>query len=190
MGLYISGAAYEHREVLLRDKPAQMLTLSPKATVPVLALDGGRVIDESFDIMLWALKQNDPQNWLAPGLDNMLPLITSITGDFKHHLDRYKYASRYGATDRQTVDHNHRAKACDILQSFEQKLEKTPYLMGDQPSLADYAIFPFIRQFSNVEREWWNTPQFSRLHAWLGAFLGSEIFTDIMTKHPIWQAEP
>ena len=89
----ISGIQFEHREILLRDKPASMLALSSKGTVPVFQLEAGDVIDESFDLMLWALDQNDPDQWLEPGLENMRPLIEEITGEFKHHLDRYKYAS-------------------------------------------------------------------------------------------------
>ena len=187
LALNVSGADYEHREILLRDKPAAMLAASPKATVPVLILGSDRVIDESFDIMLWALASRDPQGWLAPGLENMQPLIDTITGDFKHHLDRYKYASRYADTDRGTVDLAHRDAACAILAQLETTLSASPYLMGAAPSLADYAIFPFIRQFANVQRDWWDTPEFPRLHAWLEGFLASDIFTTIMTKYPVWQ---
>jgi len=189
LALHVSGANYKHREILLRDKPAVMIAASPKATIPVLILADGRVIDESFDIMLWALEGNDPQGWLTLGLENMLPLIETITGDFKHHLDRYKYASRYAQTGRDTVDLSHRDTACDILAQFETKLATSPYLMGEAPCLADYAIFPFIRQFANVQRAWWDTPQFPRLHAWLEGFLTSDIFAAIMAKHPVWQPE-
>ena len=143
MALRVSGIEYEHREVLLRDKPQEMLALSPKATVPVLVLKDGTIIDESFDIMVWALTQKDPDGWLSPGLETMLPHIETITGDFKHHLDRYKYASRYAQNEsRGSVDHDHRAQACDILKNFEQILTTQPYLMGEKPSLADFATFP------------------------------------------------
>ena len=189
VALKISGVQYEHREVLLRDKPTEMLALSPKATVPVFKYQDGSVIDESFEIMLWALGQNDPQDWLAPDLAHMLPLIETITGDFKHHLDRYKYASRYSGTGRESVDLSHREKACAILQDYENILASAPYLMGDAASLADYAIFPFIRQFAAVERDWWAKPQFLHMISWLEGFLASEIFADIMHKHPIWKSE-
>ena len=190
MALRVSGVEYEHREVLLRDKPTAMLAISPKATVPVLALSNGTIIDESFDIMVWALTQNDPDGWLSPGLETMLPHIETITGDFKHHLDRYKYASRYAQNEnRGSVDHGHRAQACDILKSFEQILTTQPYLMGKDASLADFATFPFIRQFSNVEKQWWDAPQFPALHGWLENFLSSDIFKHIMHKHPVWKAE-
>ena len=189
MALKISGAQYEHREVLLRDKPAEMLAVSPKATVPVLVLEGGDVLEESYDIMLWALAANDPQGWLKPGLETMTPLIETITGDFKHHLDRYKYASRYGKADRKSLDLSHRVKACETLADYEKTLGKTPYLMGINPSLTDYATFPFIRQFAAVEPDWWGTPEFPHLKKWLDGFLDSMLFKDIMHKYPVWKAE-
>lgn len=191
MALQVSGTEYEHREILLRDKPSEMLSASAKGTVPVLVLDDDRVLDESFDIMLWALEHNDPQGWLSPGLDTLRPVIDTITGDFKTHLDRYKYASRYNSdTTRNSVDLSHRDQACVVLEAYEQRLSNTQYLMGNAPSLADYAIFPFIRQFANVERDWWDTPQFPALHTWLEGFLGTDIFKHIMQKHPVWQANP
>lgn len=195
MALHVSGVEYEHREILLRDKPVQMLEASPKGTVPVLVFDDEKVIDESSEIMLWALSQNDPQNWLALTLHAQRPIIETITGDFKHHLDRYKYASRYTENgsqkiNRGSVDTAHRDQACAILQTLEARLTDTPYLMGENPSLADYAIFPFIRQFANVERAWWDAPQFPVIHKWLEGFLASDIFTTIMKKHPVWKAEP
>ena len=190
MALKVSGTEYEHREILLRDKPASMLAASEKGTVPVYIKADGFVIDESFDVMIWALQQHDPENWLAPGLDAMAPLITLITGDFKHHLDRYKYASRYrNDADRFSVDHTHRDEAVKLLQEVETRLAKSDYLMGDTPSLADYATFPFLRQFSNVEPEWWNEPQFPHLHAWLTNLVEGDLFKSVMQKHPLW-ADP
>lgn len=187
MALKISGTNFEHREVLLRDKPASMLAASPKGTVPVFMVDDEKIIDESYDLMLWALDQHDPKNWMAPGLDKMAPLIELITGDFKHHLDRYKYASRYNDdADRFSVDLSHRVEAVKILSEFEKRLEQSKFLMGDAPTLADYATFPFIRQFSNVEPEWWNKPQFPHLHAWLDGLVKSDLFKSIMNKHPLW----
>lgn len=187
MALKVSGAEYEHREILLRDKPKSMLQASSKATVPVLILDDGHVIDESFDVMLWALENDDPLGWMEPGLEAMKPVIEEISEDFKTHLDRYKYASRYNDdADRFSVDITHRDKAVEILQKFERRLSKSKYLMGETASLADYATFPFIRQFANVEREWWDKPQFPNLHLWLEGFLASEIFLDIMQKHALW----
>jgi glutathione S-transferase len=187
MALAVANIDYEHREILLRDKPASMLAVSQKGTVPVLIADNDQIIDESIDVMLWALDQSDPENWLQPGLNTMRPLIDIITGDFKHHLDRYKYASRYESdAGRFSVNLEHRDQAVAILGNFEQILTDTPYLMGDKPSLADFATFPFVRQFANVEREWWNTPVFPKLHAWLENQLSSELFIKIMKKHELW----
>jgi len=191
MALKVSGVVYEHREILLRDKPQEMLDISPKGTIPVLQLKDGRVIEESFEIMLWALDQSDPQNWLAPGLTQMRPLILKITDDFKHHLDRYKYASRYNpAQNRSTIDLGHRQQACEILQEFETRLTGSPFLMGETISLADIAIFPFIRQFSNVQKTWWDTPIFPHLHTWLDGLVLSDLFKSVMQKHPLWPVNP
>ncbi len=188
LALSISGEMYEHREVLLRNKPAHMLSASPKGTVPVLILENGKIIDESFDIMLWALGQNDPQNWLAHSFDSMAFLIDTITGNFKHHLDRYKYASRYTeGAGRESVDLSHREKASALLAGLEDRLAQTKNLMGQTLSLADMAIFPFIRQFSNVEKTWWDTLVFPYLHAWLERHINSELFLGIMEKRKPWQ---
>jgi len=187
MGLKIAKIEYEHREILLRDKPAEMLHASPKGSVPVLVLQDGGVIDESLDIMVWALGKHDPENWLGPDMGDMLGLIKTIQGPFVDHLNRYKYASRYNTgTSRATVDLAHRVKACTILQAFERTLGTAPYLMGRTPSLADYAVFPFIRQFSAVETNWWDKPQFPNLHRWLSYFLSGELFAVIMKKHPLF----
>jgi len=187
LGLKTAKIDYEHREVLLRDKPAEMLNASPKGSVPVLILQDNTVIDESLDIMVWALGKHDPENWLGPDMDEMLTLIKTIQGPFVDHLNRYKYASRYSTgTSRATIDLAHRKKAYEILQHFENILSTTPYLMGAKPSLVDYAIFPFIRQFSAVEKNWWDEPQFPNLHRWLSYFLNGELFTAIMKKHPLF----
>ena len=190
MGLSTAQIDYEHREVILRDKPAEMLALSPKATVPVLKTKDDQIIDESLDIMLWALKQNDPLNWLGvANLDEMLSVVRLITGDFKTHLDRYKYASRYDETlKRGAVDLHHRAQAVEILQSFENRLADHTYLMGDHVSFADYATFPFIRQFAAVEKAWWDAPALPHIHAWLLELVNSDIFIGIMDKHPQYVA--
>lgn len=187
MGLKIAGIDYEHREILLRDKPAEMLTASPKATVPIMVLKDGKVVDESFDIMLWALEQNDPEQWLAPDMAHMLDLIKTIEGPFAEQLTRYKYASFYDESlKRGDVNLEHRDAACIFLHGYEHILAKSAYLMGDKPSLADYAIFPFIRQFAAVEKDWWDKPQFPHLHKWLAYFMDAEIFTGVMGKFPLF----
>ena len=187
MALHVSGVDYEHREVLLRDKPAPMLAASPKGTVPVFIKDNGEVIEESLDLAVWALKQNDPLNWLE-GYD--AALTGRNDGPFKHHLDRYKYASRYDDTAaRGAVDLSHRVKAEDILRKINQRLESTSYLSGETQSLTDIVIFPFIRQFAAVERDWWNGAPFPALRAWLEMHINSDLFKAVMIKHSLWEDE-
>ena len=184
MGLFIAGIEYEHREVLLRDKPDAMLEASPKGTVPVFVKDDGEVIDESLDLLRWALSQNDPENWLEFGERD--ELIVWCDGDFKHNLDRYKYASRYEDVPRGAVNLDHRAKACEFLAALEVELSQHKYLRRDTPALADIAIFPFIRQFAAVERDWWAGHDYPKVGAWLAALIESDLFKAIMVKHDVW----
>ena len=181
MALRVSGAAYEHREVVLRDKPAAMLEASPKGTVPVLVTGDGAVLEESLDIMRWALGRNDPEGWLAR---NDAALVAVNDGPFKHHLDRYKYATRYDDVDPE----EHRAAALDILQRLEARLGDGAYLCGAARGFADIAIFPFIRQFANADRDWFDAQDLPLLQAWLAGLIGSELFEGVMSKHPQWQA--
>ena len=184
MALHVSGVEYEHREIILRDKPASMLDASPKGTVPVFIKDNGDVIDESLDLALWALSQNDPLGWLN-GHD--ADLIAQNDGPFKYHLDRYKYASRYqDNVPRGAVDLAHRSQAEEILIKLNQLLKENGSLTGPQQSFTDIAIFPFIRQFAAVEPEWWNNTPLHALRDWLGRHIDSAIFKTIMTKHPLW----
>ncbi len=190
MGLCISGIEYEHREIILRDKPAHMLAASPKGTVPVFIKTDGTVIEQSLDIALWALGQNDADNgfmgdWLV-GYDDAL--VAQNDGPFKHHLDRYKYASRHNAElSRGAVDLGHRAQAMEILSVLNQKLEGSIYLTGERQNFTDIAIFPFIRQFAAVEPNWWQEMPHSALRTWLAQHMASDLFTQIMTKHPVWE---
>ena len=188
MALHVSQINYEHREIILRDKPAAMLAASPKGTVPVYMTDDGTVIDESLDLALWALGQNDPQGWMSHYEPE---LVAQNDGPFKHHLDRYKYASRYDDTaPRGAVDLSHREKAEAILLKLNQRLESNSYLSGESQSFTDIAIFPFIRQFAAVEPQWWNAAPFAALRGWLTRHVESQLFKDIMIKHPLWQDEP
>lgn len=184
MGLHISGIDYQHREVLLRDKPQAMLEVSPKGTVPVFVKDDGEIIDESLDLLRWALLQNDPENWLEFGGND--DLIAWCDGDFKHHLDRYKYASRYEDVPRGAVNLDHRVKACEFLAALEAQLVKHEFLRRETPSLADIAIFPFIRQFAAVERDWWAGHDYPKLRPWLAGLVVSDLFKAIMVKHDVW----
>ncbi len=179
------------REILLRDKPADMLAASPKATVPVLILDDNSVLEESLDIMLWALNKNDPQNWLSPeqgSLEDMLVLIEEMDGDFKHHLDNYKYATRHAGSQEDIVGYarKHRTAAVEILARLDAQLAKTPYLFGSRLSLADVAIAPFVRQFANTDIEWFNAQPYSNLQSWLRNFLAAPLFASVMSKYKPW----
>ena len=187
MALHIAGIEVEHREVLLRDKPAAMLEASPKGTVPVLVKEDGDVIDESLDLMRWALQRNDPLNWLAADAQETHALIADNDVPFKHNLDRYKYASRYDDTaTRGDTDTEHKALAEGYIATLEQCLSSSLHLTGNHQTLADIAIFPFIRQFANTDLESWNTNSFPKTRDWLARHLSSEIFTNIMVKHAVW----
>jgi len=195
MALHASGTELEHREVVLRDKPAAMIKASPKATVPVLVLETGQVIDESLDVMRWALDKNDPLSWLECDLEQAEALIEDNDGPFKHHLDRYKYASRYHAeAERGDTDISHRKSAEIHIQKLEDRLDRPSkaqpaYLLGDKQSLADIAIFPFIRQFANTDRDWWDQAPYPKVRDWLTRHMESDLFKTIMVKHPVWQEE-
>ncbi|CAI8787143.1 glutathione S-transferase [Pseudomonas sp. IT-P395] len=177
MALRYSNVPVEIVEVSLKAKPAAMLAISPKGTVPVLDA-GGQVIDESLEIMRWALAQNDPQDWLLDGDSRIAELIEANDQGFKVHLNRYKYAERYPEQPMEI----YRAEGALYLQRLEELLEGREYLLGDHPSLADIALLPFVRQFAHVDREWFAQTPYVRLQAWLQRFLESELFTSIMKK--------
>ena len=181
MALSSSGMEYEHREVVLRDKPPEMLEVSPKGTVPVLVTPTGTVIEESLDIMRHALAMKDPEGWLERDDPE---LVAANDGPFKHHLDRYKYATRYNDVDPE----EHRSEALDILRQLEARLAKDAYLCGARRGLADIAIFPFIRQFANADRTWFDAQSLPRLQDWLERLITSELFTGVMAKHAQWKA--
>lgn len=180
-----AGVRVRLREVVLRDKPSHMLAISPKGTVPVLQLPDGAVIDESLDVMRWALGTADPSGWLAPDegtLADMDALIAENDGDFKHHLDRFKYATRYEDVD--PLEHREAAEA--FLQKLEARLQEGGWLFGNKPCLADYAILPFIRQFSGVDRAWFEQAPYPALRRWLAIFIESGFFKSVMKKYPQW----
>ncbi len=190
LALQISGVEYELREVSLKSKPPEMLALSPKGTVPVLVLPGGQVIDESLDIMRWALAQNDPDGWLTQGSqEEMQALIAGNDGKFKHALDRYKYPNRYpleSGGDVQTFALLNQSAAASWLQTLESRLSQG-WLGGHQPSLADMAILAFVRQYAHTDAIWFATQPWPQLQAWLARFEGSELFKSEMEKHSPWQ---
>ncbi|GJM03573.1 MAG: glutathione S-transferase [Rhodomicrobium sp.] len=186
LAIAASGLQLELREVVLRDKPAAMLALSPKGTVPVLQTQTGVIIEESLDIALWALKQNDPDKLMVDDHERqqqIFALIRENDGPFKHHLDRTKYGTRYPDEDPAI----HRAKASKFLFSLNERLSKTKFLMSDQQTLADITIAPFIRQFANSDRPWFNAQPWPHLINYLEEFLNSDQFQNIMTKYAQWQ---
>ena len=180
IGLLKSGVSVELREILLRDKPAPFLETSPSATVPALRSADG-VLDESLDIMVWALKQNDPDDWLQMSEEGW-KLIEQSDGPFKSALDRTKYATRYPGVD----PNEERAKASDWLMQLDQRLERNEWLLGESATLADYAILPFVRQFANIDRGWFDEQDWPSLRKWLQRFLDSKEFAAIMPKYPVW----
>ncbi|WP_431700012.1 glutathione S-transferase [Pseudomonas sp. BR20] len=177
LALRYSGVAVRIVEVSLKAKPAEMLALSPKGTVPVLVVDG-EVIDESLAIMQWALARHDPDDWLLQGNPAVPELITENDSTFKHHLNRYKYAERY---PEQPMEH-YRAEGEVFLQKLEGLLAQHAYLLADHPSLADMALAPFIRQFAHVDREWFAGTPYKALQRWLEDFLQSPLFIGVMAK--------
>lgn len=186
MAIRYSGIPLELREVALKHKPAAMIAASPKATVPVLLLNDGRVIDESIDIMHWALEQNDPDNWLANDYRQQTESIIRTNDNvFKIHLDHYKYFERFPEHPQPV----YRQKGEAFLQQLEDRLQNNRYLCSNQVSIADIAIFPFIRQFAYVDIDWFKQSGYTHLIAWLDNWLNSELFNSIMQKYPIWNEQ-
>jgi glutathione S-transferase len=181
MALRYAGVAVDIVEVSLKAKPPEMLALSSKGSVPVLSVQG-RVIEESLEIMRWALAQNDPQDWLLnddpQGQSRIAALIEENDQAFKVHLNRYKYAERYPEQPMEA----YRAEGKVFLRKLDDLLEGRDYLLAEHPSLADVALMPFIRQFAHVDREWFAQTPYRHLQAWLQQFLESELFTSIMKK--------
>ena len=186
MALQYASIDVELREVLLRDKPGAMLAASAKGTVPVLVLPDGRVIDESVDVMRWALAQRDPDGWWQEDLEaETKSLVQQNDFVFKKFLDRYKYADRYPEHPQSY----YRNKACNFLQLLEQKLTTGPYLLSGKPTFSDVAIFPFVRQFAFVDKAWFDRAPYPKLQNWLRVFLDSDLFLGVMTKFPRWEED-
>ena len=186
MALAAAGAAVTLREVALRDKPAAMLLASPKGTVPVLVLPDGRVIDESLDIMRWALEQRDPAGWKRAADDQRaLSWVRRNDGLFKPLLDRYKYAPRFPEMSQP----QHRALAVEaLIDPLDACLQDNVFVLGDKPSWVDVAMFPFVRQFAMVEPVWFDTAPIPSLQRWLAYWLQSQLFAAVMDKQGAWAA--
>lgn len=183
MALVIAGQRVELREVVLKEKPAEMIEASAKGTVPVLVMPDGRVIDESIDIMHWALRRSDPEGWHVPNTVEMDQLISDNDGPFKHHLDRFKYATRYEDADPEVE----RAAAEEYLALLDERLMANKHLMGDRRSLADIAIFPFVRQFMNAAKDVMEMSRFPGVDRWLKGHVATPLFASVMGKYPQWQ---
>jgi len=184
MALYYAGVDVELREILLRNKPKAMLEASPKGTVPVLVLDD-TVIDESLEIMSWELQHSDPQQWLAiDPTENVEAheLVRNNDNDFKSQLDKYKYADRHPEFP---AIHYRRAGEV-FLDTLNQRLRNQPYLFGVRLSYADVAIFPFVRQFAHVDKEWFEQSSYQHLVLWLQGLIQSDLFVGVMQKYPQW----
>lgn len=184
LGLLFAELPVELREITLKNKPAQMLAISPKGTVPVLQLFDGTVIEESREIMVWALKQQDPQGLLdAKVRIQANALIEQNDNEFKHWLDRYKYADRH--LEMTQAEYRQRGEA--FLQVLEEKLTQKPYLLGDNATIADIGIMPFIRQFAHVDRDVFYSLPYPHLQRWLQHWLEHAFFLQAMTKFHPWQ---
>ncbi len=172
----------EIREIKLSNKPKEMLAISPKGTVPVLILENGDILDESLDVMLWAIEQGNLRNLFNSGKKEILDLIKINDGEFKDAIDRYKYSSLY--PEKPMIEY--RKMGQPFLEKIESYLEKNKFIFGKNISLADLAIFPFIRQFCRVDIDWFNSSLFKKIKEWTLFFEGSENFIDIMRKIKPW----
>ncbi|PKG86385.1 glutathione S-transferase [Colwellia sp. 75C3] len=178
------------RDLVLSNKPAEMIAVSPKGTVPVIVLANGTVIEESLEVMLWALQETDPNDLLdcqnESALSDMLMLINEFDSDFKTCLEAYKCAKRY--QEDNVVECR---EVCQLyIQQLEQRLTAHSFLMSNKESLADIALIPFIRQFARIERQWYLQSPYPMVRQWLNGYLQSPVFTKVMAKHPLWVDEP
>jgi len=184
LALLFAELPVELREIVLKNKPSQMLAISPKGTVPVLQLPEGRVIEESRDIMVWALEHNDKQGLLdAKLIKQANDLLDKNDHEFKHWLDHYKYADRY--PEMSQAEYQERGEV--YLQSLETLLSKNAYLLGDSISIADIGIMPFVRQFAHVDRDVFYGLPYPKLQSWLQDWLEHPLFKQAMTKFDPWQ---
>jgi glutathione S-transferase len=189
LALRISRVAYEHREVALKAKPAEMLAVSPKGTVPVLCLDSGEVLEQSLDIICWALAQNDPDGWLpvtAKAKARADALISANDSEFKVNLDRYKYPQRFGLNE----GFKYRDLGATWLSELNAQLQTTDYLSGKDWGLIDVCLAPFVRQFARTDRAWFDAQPWIDLSQWLKAFEASDAFAAVMQKQPLWVSQP
>ena len=188
LGIVFAELSVELREIELKNKPAPMLAISPKGTVPVLQLsasDGtsGRVLEESQDILMWALERHDPQGLLDTDLSRAQALIQHNDDEFKYWLDRYKHADRH--PQQTQLEYSEHGEV--FLQQLELLITEHSYLLGDRISVADIAIMPFVRQFAHVDREVFFSLPYPYLQQWLTRWLEHPAFTQVMYKFKPWQ---
>lgn len=185
MALRYSEINWQHREILLKNKPKSMLDYSAKGTVPVLIV-GDRIIDESLDVMKWALSQKDNDNWLLNDdqklQKEMFELIQNCDNKFKAQLDNYKYS-----TSRPLSETQYREGSLWFLQLLDERLSEHKFLISSQVCLADISIFPFIRQYAFVNKKWFDETDYVKLQNWLENWLKSDLFLSIMQKHSLWE---
>ncbi|NKF50477.1 glutathione S-transferase [Shewanella sp. WXL01] len=207
IGLHLSSLNPQIREIILKHKPQEMLAISPKGTVPVLCLDEAQakaalsergesalIIDESLDIFTFALTKHpstvqsyldkDDYQLLLQSLnwDEAKALISQNDGEFKQNLDRYKYADRYP----EFTEQDYRDRGCEFIAKLEQRLEVNTHLFANSPTFADFAIFPFVRQFAHVDKKWFESAPYPKVRNWLTTHLESKLFADVMRKYPLW----
>lgn len=184
LALDVSGQGVEYREILLREKPAQMLEDSPKGTVPICVLPDGVVIDESLDIMRWALSKNDPESWCGRSEEEASAIAAWVAlGDaFKPNLDRYKYANRHPNETQEPT----RQACLAQLQELDEALSQNSWLCGERSTLADAALFPFVRQFHFCDVKQLKAWELDSLVRWLETWLASERFERVMVKRALW----
>ena len=185
LALWASQQAVEHREIVLKNKPAAMLHASPKGSVPVLVLPNGTVLEQSIDIMHWALQKNDPLDWWpkdASALQAAQELIVQNDGDFKSQLDRYKYPHRFGLNNGL----DSRGEGAHFLEQLNHQLNSQPFLAGPHWGYTDAAIAPFVRQFANTDAQWFESQDWASLRLWLSNFVASPAFDAVMQKHPVY----
>ena len=182
MALAYSKITYEHREILLSNRPDSLYEISPKGTVPVLQLSDGIIIDESIDVMKWCLDTNDPNRWYKDQCIEQDNLIINNDTNFKYWLDRYKYHIRY--KEQSFKEYQNQVKK--IFNEYNLRLDKQSFLMGDKISLSDIALMPFVRQAAHVDLDWFKK-NFLSLSQWLEKFKVSPLFTSIMKKYDIWE---
>ena len=182
LAIFFAGLKVEQREIVFWNKPVPMLNASPKGTVPVLILPGGEVIDESWEIMLWALQGS---SYLPVGQEQqMAAWILKNDEEFKTYLDAYKYSDEFASISQ--IDARNKGEA--FLQQLEQVLQSQRFLLGEQLSAIDLAIFPFVRQFAHVDKAWWQSAAFPSLKKWLAQHMQSEYFKAVMKNRPVWEA--